>query len=226
MVSSYRQHPQAEKTEREITEYLKQLGFFIVPAANYSNGGAAMVEAANRYRSIVMPDQIGMRGGRMTAFDVKWKSNAFPWRNAGNRLATGIDENSYLHYRRFERESGMHVVIVFCHERENEVRCGTLDRLEMNRAPNGPADAHGKGGMHNWWYEEIAPWMSLTEMRLCVRERILNPVEIPDDCWGSAKAPEPPKPSQQTSFLNFDVVIPDTDRGGMHWHDDNRRRRR
>jgi len=229
MVSSYRHHEKAERTEREITEYLKQLGFFIVPAASFKGNGAPMVEAASKYRSIVMPDQIGMRGGRMTAFDVKWKSEAFAWRTAGNRLVTGIDENSYSHYRQFERESGMHVVIVFCHERENEVRCGTLDRLDLQRAPNGSAAAHGKGGMRNWWYEDIAPWMSLTELRLCVREKIISPIEIPSDCWIETKAPaapEPPQQPRQSSFLNFDVAIPDTDRGGMHWHDDSRRRRR
>lgn len=226
MVSNYRHHQQAEKTEREITDYLKQLGFFVVPAANFGAGGAPMVEAANKYKSIVMPDQIGMRGGRMTAFDVKWKSSAFAWRNQNNRLATGIDEHSYLHYRRFERESGMQVVIVFCHEKENEIRCGTLDRLELNRAPNGSADAHGKGGMRNWWYQDISPWMSMTEMRLCVRDRILHPVEIPDDCWTEEKSAPPQKAREQTSFLNFDVAIPDTERGGMHWHDENRRRRR
>jgi hypothetical protein len=212
VVSHYRHHPQAEKTEREITEYLKQLQFFIVPAANYSQGGAPMVEGASKYNSIVMPDQIGMRGGRMTAFDVKWKSNAFPWRNASNRLVTGIDENSYAHYRRFERESGMHVVIVFCHEKEGDVRCATLDRLDENRAPNGPADAHGKGGMRNWWYSDIPSWMSLTEMRLCVRDRILKPTELPSDCWPAKRStpivhhrPDP----QQSLFSNLGSMTRD-----------------
>ena len=213
MATSYRHHPQAEKTEREITEYLKLLGFFIVPAANYNQAGAPMVEAASKYRSIVMPDQIGMRDGRMTAFDVKWKSNAFPWRNANNRLVTGIDENSYLHYRRFERESGMCVVIVLCHEKEKEVRCAELDRLDENRAPNGSPDAHGKGGMHNWWYEDIALWMSLTEMRLCVRDRILSPVEIPADCWAVRKRQavphHRPDPAQQSLFGSLETVTRD-----------------
>lgn len=205
MATSYRPHPQADRAEREITEYLKQLGFFIVPAANFGQNGAPMVEAADKYRSIVMPDQIGMRGGRCTAFDVKWKSNAAPWRNANNRLFTGIDENSYLHYRRFEIASGMHVVIVFCHEKENEVRCGTLDRLEENRAPNGPAASYGKGGMHNWWYEDILQWMTLSELRLCVRDRILSPVEIPAACWGKIEQPtEAPKSEQLSMFGDHD----------------------
>src|SRR5690606_11805139 len=120
------------------------------------------------------------------------------------RPYTGIDESSYLHYRQFERESGMHVVIVFCHEKEGEVRLGTLDRLSAIGAPSATADQYGKGGMRNWWYQDIPLWMSLTEMRLCVRDRMLRPVEIPDDCWPSSKESPPPKqpePPRQSSFL-------------------------
>jgi hypothetical protein len=214
MANSYRFHERAERAERECTEYLKQLGWLIVPAANYANDGAPMVEAANRNNAIVMPDQIGMKNGRMASFDSKWKTKAVARRTHDDRLFTGIDRHSYLHYRRFERESGMPVVVVFLHENENEVRCGSLDRLDRNQAPHATAEQHGKGGMHNWWYESIPLWMSYTDMKLCIRDRILAPTEIPDECWFSLPRATPhhrPDPTQQSLF--GDLGIP---KRGMH----------
>lgn len=205
MASSYRHHPQAEKAERECTQYLKQLGWLIVPAANYSNQGAPMVEAANRRDSIVMPDQIGMKNGRMASFDSKWKTHAEPRYTRENRLYTGIDKASYSHYRNFEQKSGMPVVVVFLHQKENEVRCGTLDRLDENQAPHCTQAQYpnSKGGMHNWWYEDIPLWMSYTDMKLCIRDRILAPTEIPSACWIVRPRATPhhrPDPAQQSLF--------------------------
>lgn len=210
MVSSYRHHERAMRAEQECTEYLKQLGWLIVPAANYANDGAPMVEGRN---PIVMPDQIAMKNGRMASFDSKWKSKAVPRYTMGNRLFTGIDEHSYQHYRRFQSESGMPVVLVFLHDKENEVRCGSLERLDRNPGPSCKADQYGKGGMRNWWYEDIPLWMSYTDMKLCIRDRILSPTEIPSDCWPARITPKPhhrPDPAQQSLFGGYGP------KGGLH----------
>lgn len=216
MASSYRFHERAERAERECTEYLKQLHWLIVPAANYANDGAPMVEAANRNQAIVMPDQIGMKNGRMASFDSKWKSQAVPRRNRDNRLFTGIDKHSYTHYRRFQIESGMPVVVVFLHDKENEVRCGAIDRLDQNQAPHCTQEQYpdSKGGMHNWWYEDIPLWMSYTDMKLCIRDRILAPTDIPSECWPSrpkASVHHRPDPTQQSLFEDFSAP-----KRGMH----------
>lgn len=235
MATNWRPNATADQAELDCTDYLRALGWFVLPVANYSKNGAPILRG--EASALVQPDTIAMRKGEMRAFECKWKQKAIPRRNFGGRPYTGVDGDCYRRYRDYEAESGHTVTLVFLHENENEVRCATLWDLDRN-AHDSRIDCTqeqypaSKGGMRNYWYDEIPLWVSYGEMKRHVAEfRRSGRAE-----WPSARptlrdapaavAPVPIPQHPQMSFLNVDVSIPDTDRGGMHQNDERVRRRR
>lgn len=59
MSRRYKEHESALQAERDVAEYLKALGWFVLPAENYSKGGAPVI--AGNGEKLVEPDIIGMR---------------------------------------------------------------------------------------------------------------------------------------------------------------------
>lgn len=196
MASRWQPNPRADQAERDVEDYLRALGNYVLSVEDYAKGGAPILRGAGN--ALVQPDQIAMGQGEARAFDCKWKERAVPrhtypkdgarcagsWlhgppgrcslgRACGGRLYTGFDYNSYNGYRGFESASGIAAAIVFLHEAEDEVRCATLwdlDRIE--RAPEGTQAqyAGSKGGMRNYWYEEIPLWVRYSELQQFVAD--------------------------------------------------------
>lgn len=217
MASSFqKQLERAEIAERLVRDYLNVLGWKTIAAADYRQKGAPKLEAANPAVSTTQTDILGFKDGCGSAFDCKLKSRAIPrcthgCRRAGcqrrrphctGKLYTGIDEHAYNQYRQHERDSGMPSVLIFLHEEEDEVRCATLDTLDMFKAPGCSADQHGKGGMRNWWFEQIPLWMKYSELKLFAEAYRRNGKAN----WFGIEPPlreslRPPKPEIQPSLF-------------------------
>lgn len=173
MPASYQPHEQGNAFEIALAAYLRALGFrTFSEASRFTGRGAPLIDAARPRDAIVMPDVAAMRDGRGAWFDSKWKSESTATTRKGGLLVTGIDQFSYDNYRAVERESGWPVVLVFAHRKENEVRCGTLDQLDLVFAHRCSQQQFpsSKGGMRFWRYLEIPYWMKYVELEYFVAQ--------------------------------------------------------
>lgn len=172
--------------ERKIAAYLKALGFRVLPTTDFAANGAPMLSAEDPSDSLIMPDLQAFRGGEGSWFEAKWKSNTDRYNRTG-KLTTGIGLRHYEHYCKIENEWNTPVVIVFIHEREREVRCGTLHQLEAAFSHDYRGDKMDRAGMRFWNAESIPLWMPLAELGAAVRAHQLNarlikpPIEPPID---------------------------------------------
>lgn len=170
MVSSYRPHQEADAFERAVAAYLRACGYRTFgESSNHKSGRAPLVSGGSGDESYASADIPAIKNGHGAFFEVKWKSSAFVSKY-GN-VCTGIDLDSYRAYLEHEIDSGWPVVIVFCHRKENEVRCATLaflKEIESHRC----SDSHyrnSKGGMINWKYDQIPLWMPYAELAVLAR---------------------------------------------------------
>lgn len=172
-----------KEQERKTSAYLKALGYRVLPTTDFSSRGAPMLEAADREDSLIMPDAQAFRDGEGAWFENKWKTKAIRGDKSG-RLETGISLRHFDHYARVERESRIPVVLVFVHETEREVRCGTLEQLADAFSHDYTGDRMDPGGNRFWFYERIPLWMSLDELNAGLLAhrlgaKLVRPIEPP-----------------------------------------------
>lgn len=169
--------------ERKVAEYLKALGYRVLPTTDFSANGAPKLEAANDEESLVMPDLQAFKDGTGEWFEVKFKSEA-TWSDRHGRLETGTDGIAYERYCRIEAETKIPVAVVFVHEAEKQVRCGTLNQLA--EAFSHTSDRMGRGGMRFWIFERIPLWMTFDELSAAIEAhrhhaRLIKPIPAPTD---------------------------------------------
>ncbi|MEP7115504.1 MAG: hypothetical protein ABI862_19730 [Ilumatobacteraceae bacterium] len=111
-------------------------------------------------RKIVLPDlQVHHRTEGLCWVEVKGKSTAVEYRHA-HEMRTGIDRRLLVHYRRIEQLTGYPVRIVFCHERENDVRWVRVAEREIRGVGNGSE-------MSYWAWDSMPRLCSLDELSQC-----------------------------------------------------------
>lgn len=230
MASSYRPHTEADAFERAVAAYLRACGYRTFgESSNHKSGRAPLVTGGSKQESYASADIPAIKGGHGAFFEVKWKSGTFTSRY-GN-VCTGIDMDPYRSYLKHEEDSGWPLVIVFCHRKENEVRCATLAQLreiESHRCTQQQYQ-ESKGGMINWKWEQIPLWMPYAELEFLSRSfretgRAVQPSSLPFEI----KQPTPERrissstsewhkshDNKQASF-GFDEPA---ERGGMHQAD-------
>lgn len=147
--------------ERKLAAYLKALNYRVLPTTEFSGSGAPTLDG--EADSIIMPDLQAFKDGAGEWFECKWKSRATE-STRYDRLETGISIRHYLQYCRIERETAIPVAIVFVHEKEREVRCGTLNQLQAAFSHDDRSDKMERGGMRFWAWESIPLWMPLEEL--------------------------------------------------------------
>jgi hypothetical protein len=171
--------------ERKLAAYLKALSFRVLPTTDFSARGAPMLEAEDRADSLVMPDLQAFRDGSGAWFECKWKTEGTMSSRRG-RVETGVSRRHYEHYKKTEAATKIPVAIVFVHESEREVRCGTLSQLEGAFSHEYTGDKMGPSGMRFWIYDQIPLWMSLDELNAAIAAHqcgasLIRPVEPPVD---------------------------------------------
>jgi len=226
MVSNYKLHEVAESFEHAVTVYLRACGYRTFgESLNYTQRGAPIARGQGRGDSYATADIAAMKDGNVSFFEVKWKSKTFPAKY-GDRRLTGIDQDAYAAYLKHERDSGCAVVIVFCHQKEDEVRCATLAQLKAIESHRCTQQQYpdSKGGMINWFFDQIPLWMPYETLRSLADdfrksgnatappEIVLPQPEVQVPMFDARWKGEAPKPAQQ-SFLITEVEVLDLDRG-------------
>lgn len=153
--------------ERKCAAYLKALGYRVLPTTEFSGSGAPMLEAEDAAESLVMPDLQAFKNGEGAWFEIKWKTEG-TWSQRHHRVETGISLRHHEHYCQIERETKSPVVLVFVHEAEREVRCGTLAQLANAFSHDYRGEKMGRSGMRFWIYERIPLWMALDELNAAI----------------------------------------------------------
>lgn len=228
---AFKRHAEAEAFEYAVGAYLRACGYRTFgESLNYQQRGAPLARGDQGADSYASADISAMKNGSMSFFEVKWKSATFP-NQYGRGQLTGIDADSYNAYLKHERDGGSPVVIVFCHRREREIRCATLAHLRTIESHRCTQQQYpgSKGGMVNWFFEQIPLWMPYEDLdRLAENFRqsgnaiapprapIVDPiapqpeVQVPmamiAPAWKGDLAP-------QKSFLFTEVEVNDVDRG-------------
>ena len=96
---------------------------------------------------IVLPDLLVSGGGHTFPFEIKAKHSATFTRLTGE-LEHGIGQRLYLHYRAYQRETGLRIVLGIFEENTGELLVRSLDKLPPARAYHG--NAMDPGGMFFW----------------------------------------------------------------------------
>lgn len=128
----------ARVIERAVAQWLMAHGARILPVYDYSGLGenkAPRLEAFSASDSLVTPDLLVARSGRMQWCEVKWKERAFEFMKT-NEYETGIDLRLWKQYQRVKTVTGCRVFLVFAHKQENIVTCdeiGAMDSLPGKR---------------------------------------------------------------------------------------------
>ena len=128
-------------TLRERCFFTQELGAIVEP-----NGGGP--RAHGPYGTgIILPDLLVSRGGQTFPLEVKSKDRASPTLITGED-EHGIGQRKYLHYRAYQRETGMRLVLGIFEEYTGELLVRSLDKLPTPRAYHG--DKMDPGGMFFW----------------------------------------------------------------------------
>jgi hypothetical protein len=149
----------ARVAEIRVSDFLRERGWWVLPTYDFSGVGdnkAPKLMAPAGKSDLVMPDLQCFKDGKPRWFEVKRKSNADQYR-IGGYLVTGIDHGHYVQYKQVEKVTDSQVVLVFVHEKEQEVRGATLSWLDAN-ARSHYSDRMGRYGMDFWKYEKITLW--------------------------------------------------------------------
>lgn len=153
--------------EMAFSAWLKRRRYKVVPTYDYSglqDDKAPKMEAADPTASLVLPDLLAARDGRIFWFEVKLKTEA-TWTRCTQRYETGISFRLWQHYWQVQHESGGTVHLIFVHEKEREVRCGTLAELDDIKRPYF-GSRMGRAGMVFFPCEKLHRIASLDELGL------------------------------------------------------------
>ena len=123
------------EVEMAVARWLMQRGHRVLPVYDYSglnSGKAPKLQAISSADSLICPDLLIVKGGRTIWCEVKFKTHADFTRRT-RQHETGIDLRLWNHYQQVADTSGSPVWLIFCHQCEDEIRCGSLDVL---RSPN------------------------------------------------------------------------------------------
>lgn len=133
-------------------------------AIKEANGGGPRTHGP--YGSgIIVPDLLVHGGGQTVPLEIKSKGSATPTHITG-QLEHGIGQRVYLHYRAFERATGMKLVLGLFEELTGELLVRSLGKLPQPRAYHG--DKMDPGGMFFWPREAF-----------CVFAQIAPPQDVP-----------------------------------------------
>ena len=144
--------------ERALARWLMSRGARILPVYDYSGLGenkAPKLEAFSATDSLVTPDLLVARKGRMQWCEVKWKESAFLFRKTNER-ETGINLRLWSQYLRVKQVTGCQVFLVFAHKRRISSRATRSDRFPMlTRQAMYRGDAYAP--MINWPLRLLRP---------------------------------------------------------------------
>lgn len=174
----------AREWEKRLARWIRSRGWFVVPTYDFSGKGddkAPKLLAPLGTRDLVLPDLQCFRDGEHQWLECKWKTCASFYRKGGH-LTTGIATRLLAHYVEVQRATRARVVLAFLHEREMEIRGGSLDALgtKVGEGCFSHASVSGAmGSMSFWRYEEIPRWADLGAVAEDRREpRAAAPVRL------------------------------------------------
>ena len=122
-----------------ISSWLQKRGWRVLPVYNYSGKGgdkAPKLIAAIDADSLVMPDLMVARDGLTRFVEVKRKGRA-DWTRVTQRRETGINLRLWTQYRAVQVATGIQVALLFVHDKEGEVRGGSIDALGSDARQTG-----------------------------------------------------------------------------------------
>lgn len=146
--------------EKSVAVWLMARGCRILPVYDYSglgDGKAPKLEAFSASESIVTPDLLVARNGKLHWCEVKWKSEA-TFTRINQTWETGISLRLWEQYRLVKRHTGARVWLVFAQEAEGYLTCDEIGALEAMPPRIYPGAKMGRGGMVFW------PLASLTHL--------------------------------------------------------------
>lgn len=166
--------------------HIRERKFFTqeLAAIQEANGGGPRAHGPYGV-GIVLPDYLVSGRGKTFPFECKAKGEATYTRKSG-QLEHGIGQRLYLHYRAYERETGLRLVLGIFEESTGELLVRSLGRLPTPRAYHG--NKMDPGGMFFWprdafrVFAQIAPPKDLP---LFV-DLVLPPTLPPIDDLGNA----------------------------------------
>lgn len=165
----------ARKWEKAAAEWLRTRGWYTLPTYDYSAGGdkAPKLMSPTGAEDLVIPDLLTMRREGRRWLEVKYKSHADVHRNtealwkirgAAPEVArersevTGISLRLWGHYKAVQEATGIPVYVAFLHEKEREVRGGTLAELEAAVSHFYDGARMGRDGMIFFKYRALRVW--------------------------------------------------------------------
>lgn len=128
---------------------IENRGWFVEDLASIQerNGGGPRMRSSRYGTGIVLPDLRVNGKGKSFPFEVKAKRQA-NYTRITDRLEHGIGQRSYLHYRAYQRETGLRLVLGIFEEITGELLVRSLDKLPPPRAYEG--NDMDPGGMFFW----------------------------------------------------------------------------
>lgn len=122
----------ARRWEIRTADWLRESrGYYVLPTYDYSGKDgdkAPRLVAPIGERNLILPDILAMQAGRWLWLEVKWKTEATFHRNK-RVWNTGIDSRLWNHYQQVQDVTRATVWVVFIHEKENEIRLGSIEEL-------------------------------------------------------------------------------------------------
>lgn len=165
---------------------LRERSFFTqeLAAIREANGGGPRAHGPHGI-GIVLPDLLVSGRGKTFPFEVKGKLQATYTRKTGT-LEHGIGQRSYLHYRAYQRETGLRIVLGIFEEDTGELLVRSLDRLPVPRAYHG--NKMDPGGMFFWPRDAFRVFAQIAAPKDCplFRDIALPPTLPPIDDLGEA----------------------------------------
>jgi hypothetical protein len=110
-------------------QWLKEIGFYVLPLSMIENGGAPLLES--QIQKEIAPDILASRQGASILVDVKGKSRASRNRTR-DRIETGCELRHYHAYMAVGRIMGMRVALLFIHADRSEMHFGYLDEISLD----------------------------------------------------------------------------------------------
>lgn len=145
------------EVERAVARWFMRRGARILPVYDYSglaDAKAPKLEAFAASDSLVTPDLLVARSGRLQWVEVKLKERA-DFTHITQVEETGIGARLWDQYQQVQRHSGALVWLSFVHIRENAITLNSIDEL----VAFGPRCYHGskmdRGGMRFWPLEKL-----------------------------------------------------------------------
>lgn len=162
----------ARQWEKACARWVRGRGWAVVPTYDFGGEGnnkAPKLLSPVGTPDLVLPDLQCFRSGTLRWLEVKFKREASLYRNTGS-MVTGINRRLWRQYRRVESATSGQVVIVFIHEKEQEVRGDFLSNLALYVHHEYPGGKMGEDGMVFWNFTDIPVWGSLASFSALLPE--------------------------------------------------------